>query len=238
MCKGLEKISGIFTSINVFMRGFNLPVIVFFVSIFFYYSVRYGTTSTMVLLKEIDLAFITGSIFYLLTVSIPNYKQRRIAKNFAILRYNQFKVDIIEDIFQVLKKHHRPADHARIRANINKYELLREYYSKEDHYNLRQNCNKIFAKEVMHSFRQKKEVLVVLSSYDFVKSNDKLYERIFYLISWIDEIHHDFDIWYAEDEDYDFVKSFIGRLDSFIFGYHLIDGPKSQNDFVELIKRS
>jgi hypothetical protein len=216
----------------------KLPFYVFVISItVFIFSI--GSSYAFGLFFErVSLALIAGSIFYFFTNSLLRYQQKKFARKFAIDRYCSIKFEMINRLLGSIKGRRRISC-THLKDNINNYEIIRKCYITDSLRNeIANNLDRTLVKETLFCFNQLKEILAFLSAYDFVKSNDKLCERNFYLNLTIDDFKHNVDMWYS-DNDTAFYKIFdrvvIGY---FLLGFDLVDGEKKEDEFLELLKNS
>ena len=226
-------------STSELLKASILPLSVLFVSVFILLlNHRYldATSHFSVILEQISLALFAGSIFYFLTNTITSYQQKKIAKNFSLDQYKAIKIDIVRNLLSFLKK--KRIDHHRLKENINNYAVVREYITDEDRHYISNNLDKVLVKETLYYFRQLRDVLIFLASYDFVKSNDELYRRVRFLHFWVEQFHHSFDLWYADNDNYEFSKSFDHAIGEFILGFSFTEGQKVMDDFHELLEKA
>lgn len=187
------------------------------------------------ILNAISLSLISASIFYYITVSYQKNKQKKIAKSFAIDTYCRTKESIFREISSHLTK--RP-DYKKIEIAVKNYDVARQLLTEEDIDILKNRPERIMLKEILYELSQLKTILVYLSSYDFIKENDVLYKRILYFLSWIENFHHNYDLFYTEDDSYEFSKFFEGYIRDFLLGQSVTSGERKIDDFISLVENA
>lgn len=214
-----------------------LPLIVFLFSLFaFYINLFYVKPifpSLAVILDSIFLSLNAGSVFYFFTTTLPDIHQKKIAKEHAIIRYIQIKEAMLRELCGFLKKFPR---NNIIKESVKNYEEIRKFISEDDLENLVNNLDKEFVKAILYNFSQLKEVLSNLLAYNFIKSNKILYNRILFLNSWINKFNHNFDLLHSINNQYDFSKTFVRDVNSFLLGYDHSYGSRRVDDFLQLLE--
>lgn len=103
---------------------------------------------------------------------------------------------------------------------------------------LKNSLTKSLAKESVYFLSQLKEVLIPLLTYDFVKNNKKLHQRILQLNYWINQLKHNIDLYILDNEGDEFPESFAVCMSSFLLGNDFIEKPRNKDDLIELIEHS
>ena len=185
------------------------------------------------ILDAIFLGLISSTIFYLGTTVLPQYRQKEIAKEYAIGRYIMTKVDMSRKLFNCCDKNF--LNDVNFENNVLNYNVMREALSKDDFYFIQNNLDRSLIQEILYDLNQLDVVLTHLLTYDFVKCNNNLYRRIMSAQYWIKQFYGCYEIWYAEDDRHDFSKSFVRFIDSFLLG---IDSGQKCDDFITLLRQA
>lgn len=205
----------------------KMPLFVLLISIILY-IISNGNN----LIKTTSLALFSGSIFYFLTSSINIFNQKRISKKFSIERYTAIKFEMVTRLLSIT---HSSYDYNNLKNEINNYVHIRSLFQNGFKREISEKFDLILIKQTLHNLNQFKELLSLLMSYDFVKGNDKLSRRIYFLNLWIDELYHSFDL-HMEKDGLDFYKIFDRDIiDVFVLGFDQSCGSKKIDDFVNLI---
>jgi len=203
------------------------------------YPMFSGSFSILQVINQIVLALIASTIFYFIVVYFPKKKANQIAKDFVIETYKRTKISIIEKLIWHNK---RNVDYERINENYLNYVAIRKYINHEDIEKFRnygdpetfRNLNI----EILFEYDILKHSLINTLSHNFIKQNQNAYEKINYIIQWIDQFHHEFNNFFHRNDDFDYSKSFCSFINEAIRGISIISGPKSADDFNEIIEYS
>lgn len=177
---------------------------------------------------------ISGAIFYAITVSIPTYKQKELAKRIAVDSYCQTKEDMLKILLTFLRKYSNDI----INQSIRNYLPIRQHITQDDLYYLLNNLSTELVKEQLYYLDQLRDVLIQLTAYDFIRNNKTLFIRIKNLIYWIKQFSHNCNP-EALRVNYDVTsKAFVNFINEFLRGSSNASGKRDQDDFIELLEHA
>ncbi len=129
-------------------------------------------------------------------------------------------------------------DYKKIRVAVRNYDIAREILTDDDINNSINKPEKILVEDILYQLRQLKFILFYLSSYEFIKENNTLYNRILSLILWVDNFHHNYNLLYTDDDSYEFSKHFEKYIRDFLLGQSETSGQRKIDDFISLVEKA
>ena len=183
--------------------------------------------------RDLVLALISSSIFYIVVVHLPKSKSNFNTKTFVLDYYLDQKQEIINALLGQLKKNLAYND---IKSNLTNFDYIRKMITNEDMdilRNLHEPEIKELAKEIYYHLIQLQTFVSYELAQDYIQEDIRANKRLRSLISWITQFGYAID---SLDVAHEYDKRFCNDIHDFVRGITSTEGQREKDDFIDIIE--